>query len=305
MRIKTKMNIKIILLLTAILQLNNNMQIKDKPFLNRQYRPVLLFIEMTNFMLKIAAITKETMNKNYSSITQKNRNKIMHALKGNRAATSNLIQKDKNVKNIKETTHNNNATFLTQHTTAAISKESTYKNYNTPTKENKTAAISKESTTKNYASSKQSENNKIMHSANGNRAAKIRSHLKIQQINKGHSNFSTKLNNILSLIEKEKPDILTISEANIEVDHPSLMNNLSGYNAELKILGNAKQARLLVLVKSGITYERVEKFENDINAMITLKIKTSSRGSLYLVCVYRQWKLLHTDDQLSNLPGLS
>ena len=147
--------------------------------------------------------------------------------------------------------------------------------------------------------------NKRMHALNGNRFAKpkIKSHFKIAHINKGNSNFPTKLNNILNLIEDDRPDILMISEANMESNEPSVKNHLKGYNIEKKLLGNQNVARMIVMVKSDITYERLYGFENDINSMMTLKIKNSNKKYIYLVCVYRQWKLLHIDDPSSNLPA--
>ena len=126
-----------------------------------------------------------------------------------------------------------------------------------------------------YSSILQKNKNKLMHAMNGNRYVKsnVKSHLKIAQINKGNSNFRTKLNNILSLIEKEKPDILVVSEANMEENDPCIRNHLKGYNIEMKLLGELKEARMIVLIKSDITYEQIKNHENDKNAMITLKVK--------------------------------
>ena len=168
----------------------------------------------------------------------------------------------------------------------------------------KIVAISANSVENQYSSVLQRIKNKQMHTMNGNRHKNpnVKSHLKIAQINKGNSNFTTKLTNILSLIDKEKPDILMVSEANMEEDHPCVRNHLKGYNVEIKLLGEMKVARMIVLIKADITYERIREYENNTNAMITLKIKNSARNSIFLVCVYRQWKLLHTKDDLSNLP---
>ena len=156
-----------------------------------------------------------------------------------------------------------------------------------------------------YAKILQKNRNKTMHAMIGNKFTKVKtkSHLKIAQINKGNSKFETKLNNILSLIENEKPDILAISEANMEEDAPSIRNHLKNYNVEMKFLGTSKVSRLVVLIKSDITYERLKIYENNTNAIITLKIKNTSRGFMNLVCIYRQWKLIHVDDSSSNLPS--
>ena len=155
-----------------------------------------------------------------------------------------------------------------------------------------------------YSRIKQKNKNKIMHAINGNKFSKvkIKSHLKIAQINKGNSAFKSKLNNVLELIERERPDILMVSEANMEEDAPCIKNHLKGYNVKLKLLGTLKIARMIVLIKSDITYERLYRYENDTNSMMLFKIKNTNRNFINLICVYRQWKLLHVDDSSSNLP---
>ena len=68
----------------------------------------------------------------------------------------------------------------------------------------KIVAISANSVENQYSSVLQRIKNKQMHTMNGNRHKNpnVKSHLKIAKNNKGNSNFTTKLTNILSLIDK-------------------------------------------------------------------------------------------------------
>ena len=51
-------------------------------------------------------------------------------------------------------------------------------------------------------------------------------------------------------------------------------------------------ARLVVLVRKTLTYERLTWYETDVNSMIVLKVKISKNQYVYIVCSYRQWNLL-------------
>ena len=53
---------------------------------------------------------------------------------------------------------------------------------------------------------------------------------------------------------------------------------------------NTNHARLTIMVKSKIDFERVIALENCINPSIVLKIKTSKNKCHYVIGNYRQWK---------------
>ena len=144
--------------------------------------------------------------------------------------------------------------------------------------------------------------NKLMHYKNGNRDNKIKNktHLKLLIVNKGNSNYSTNKNIMINLVETEQPDIMVVSEANLERNNKNLDIDFKNYDVESKFLGGNDLARIMVVVKKGITYERITKYENQENAKIILKVKTASKKYVFLVCVYRQWRLINETNYNSN-----
>ena len=155
---------------------------------------------------------------------------------------------------------------------------------------------------RDYKKSMKLKRNKIAHAYNGNKSSKVvvKSHIKAVQINKGNSNFRTKKNLIQNLVNVEKPDVLVISEANFESDNKTMHIDFKGYNVESKFLGDSKLARIIVMINSNLTYERLYRYETKDNSMIVLKIRLSTNKFLHMLCIYRQWKLLHTEDVNSN-----
>ena len=145
--------------------------------------------------------------------------------------------------------------------------------------------------------------NAIAHAKNGNRhVSKTKSHLKYMAINKGNSNFRTNKNLMINLVNSRSPDILVISEANLEYDNNTLDIDFRGYKVESKFLGEEKLARIMVLIKSDITYERLKEYETGDNAMIVLKVKIATRRYMKAICLYRQWQVLHKVEHNSGLP---
>ena len=102
---------------------------------------------------------------------------------------------------------------------------------------------------------------------------KTRSHLKTMTIKKGNSNLNTNKNLMINMINKNNPDILVITEVKVEHDNKTLKIDYKGYNIESKILGNNKYSRIIVMIRDGMTYERITKIEMHDKTMILLKIK--------------------------------
>ena len=50
-------------------------------------------------------------------------------------------------------------------------------------------------------------------------------------------------------------------------------------------------ARLVVLVKKGILFERINKYDKPNSSKLVLKIKIGNKKYLNLVCSSRQWNL--------------
>ena len=65
-------------------------------------------------------------------------------------------------------------------------------------------------------------NNKNFHILNGNVSGK--GSINIFHLNKGNSNFMNKLDDLLFLIDKYKPDIFSIQEANFDINGNTHIN---------------------------------------------------------------------------------
>ena len=109
----------------------------------------------------------------------------------------------------------------------------------------------------NYCKSK--SNNKNTHIIHGKFS--INGSYKLLHINKGNSNFHNKINDIYSIIDIHKPDILSIQEANYDLKN---LISIRGYNIEYKKLcSNDNKARTIMLVKDNINYKHMYEYEDD------------------------------------------
>ena len=85
--------------------------------------------------------------------------------------------------------------------------------------------------------------------------------LKLIHFNKGNSKFSNKINNIVYVIGKHKPDIFLLKEANYDIKNDK---NTPGYNIEYKpLITNHDIARTIILIREGINYKRYYNFKNN------------------------------------------
>ena len=62
----------------------------------------------------------------------------------------------------------------------------------------------------------------------------------------------------------------------------------------------SKKARLSVMIKSGLTYERLLKFQDKYCCMMVLKVKIAKNLNLHTLCVYIQRKMLKEMNQPSS-----
>ena len=151
-----------------------------------------------------------------------------------------------------------------------------------------------------------SKHNKIQHALNGNRKSqKIKNHFKIMQLNTGLSNWDTCQDMVQLEVEQAKADIAIIGESNMLEIEPGTKDNFKGYTIENKFFKGCPRSRITVLMRENIIYTRLYDLETDNNAGIWLKIKFSKKKYIYMLCVYRQWKLppeLDPSRKSNNLP---
>ena len=133
--------------------------------------------------------------------------------------------------------------------------------------------------------------NKQMHMTNGNTNY---SDINVVQINSGNGKWIYNDALLKASIEKHFPDIIIVSESNINIADNSMVNarrnKFKNFNCVDKVFVGASNARLSVLVKCNFEFERKIEFENDVNPTIVLNVKTSLRKHHTIIANYRQWK---------------
>ena len=142
-----------------------------------------------------------------------------------------------------------------------------------------------------YESVKAKKRNKNAHITNGNIEYRDFS---IVQINSGNGKWCLNDQILKASIEKHEPDVLVISESNINITDNKMTNNrrsrFSNYICFDKVFIGSSNARLSVLVNKNLEVQRHNNIENDINPTIVLTVNTSAKKHHTLVANYRQWK---------------
>ena len=75
--------ISIAAILSAILATNDNFP-TNRNHIKLDWQPLIMMLDMLNFISKIVNISNKAIENQYSRIKQQNRNKTMHAMNGNR-----------------------------------------------------------------------------------------------------------------------------------------------------------------------------------------------------------------------------
>ena len=63
------------------------------------------------------------------------------------------------------------------------------------------------------------------------------------------------------------------------------------YNFEDKLVDGNKFARNTVMIHKNLQHKRLHQFEDNLNSTTVLKFKDGKSKWVYLVSIYRQWKL--------------
>ena len=121
--------------------------------------------------------------------------------------------------------------------------------------------------------------NKVAHTTNGNVT-----HYKILQINSSNCDFNKKLVELRAMINEHKSDIVLISEANADVEDSVKMTARAkmfpDFHIEDKLVTGNKRARCSVMVSTEIEYQRVKRYEDDVNSTLVVKVMEESRNLL-------------------------
>ena len=128
--------------------------------------------------------------------------------------------------------------------------------------------------------------NSMLRSINGN-TKKKRLIICHQNLMGGHMVKDKKMVEVNSIITATEPDILGISEPELD-DDMMMACHVEGYVWERK----SDSTRLNVLVNSNLDYKRRKDLERDSVAAIWIEINPRQKKSLLVCNVYREWKLL-------------
>ena len=152
------------------------------------------------------------------------------------------------------------------------------------------STVSRLTTVAYFHSSSRKKRNKSIKQINGNG----RNSLLISHWNLGSKKWSNKRNLIQALVDQNSPDILFISEANLDESTPSYDSIISGYDITLpKTVTRNGTARLVLLTKENLDFELQENLMDDIFTSIWLNIlRQGTKG--FLVCgLYREHQYLN------------
>ena len=137
-----------------------------------------------------------------------------------------------------------------------------------------------------FSATIQSTNNKNSHITNGNIKA---TSIKIAHFNKGNSKFDNKLDDIHYIIDKHKPLIFSISEANYCNINKTIIDGYSIESCDFKI--DYHTSRQILLIHKSLTYTRRKDLEKPHLALIICDIKLHRNDKLTIAAYYRQWSL--------------
>ena len=144
----------------------------------------------------------------------------------------------------------------------------------------------------------QKSKNKRNHSKYGNRnQTKQPNHYKMMTLNKGSSNISTHKNKIKHMIVQEKTDILVLTESNMKDNDLDTIEDYKNFNIENQVMPGNEASRVLIMIRKGIKYERLNEYESPDVSMAWIKIKTVRRKGFAVGGIYLEWK------QNPNIPG--
>ena len=100
------------------------------------------------------------------------------------------------------------------------------------------------------------------------------------------------------ILDTYKPDIMALSEANINPQKPQIYNDFSEYNIELnKMSETINFSRNAVFINNKISYKRRHDLEENLTCTIWIQINIPKSKPILIMGGYRQWTLLEAMKQ--------
>ena len=145
------------------------------------------------------------------------------------------------------------------------------------------------------------DRNKIAHITHGNRGQRGKG-ITCLYWNKGPSSLQNKMLDIATIMDRHKPHILGLGEANFRNDHEIDAVQVPGYTLHIDSSINNPAlglARVVVYTSNILRVKRRDDLENSTVAAIWLECGLPNQKS-FLVCMgYRQWRLVAQSDNSS------
>ena len=145
------------------------------------------------------------------------------------------------------------------------------------------------------------QRNKLNHIINGNRERRGRG-INCVYWNKGPSFLVNKQLDIKNIVERHKPHILGLGEANVHHDNDLDDLQLEGYSLHLDSCINNPQlgmARVAVYIHDSLRVKRRPDLEDDTVAAVWLECGLPGQKGILVCNGYRQWQLLGQEDSSS------
>ena len=141
--------------------------------------------------------------------------------------------------------------------------------------------------------------NKLIKQKNGNG----KNSLLISHWNLGLKKWINKRNQIQALVDLDNPDLIFISEANLDELTPPHESLISGYDITLpKTVIRNGTARLVLLTKENLDFELKENLMDDIFSSIWVKISRQGAKGLLVCGLYREHQYLNQASDWSLQP---
>ena len=121
--------------------------------------------------------------------------------------------------------------------------------------------------------------NKVMKVKNGNRGH-LKQNIRLYHWNMGHSWWEAKILEIQAVVNEVDPDLMFISEANLREGVDEVASHVEGYELVYPCTMTTQgYARIMLLVKEGVRFKKMENFMDENAASIWVKIEKMGGGN--------------------------
>ena len=142
--------------------------------------------------------------------------------------------------------------------------------------------------------------NNLIKQMNGNG----KNSLSICHWNLGSKKWRNKRNQIQALADQDNPDVIFISEANLDDLTPPHESLISGYNITLpKTVTRNGTARLVLLTRENLDFKLRDDLMDDVFSSIWIKILRPGSKGLLICGLYREHQYLNQDTEWSLQPA--